>query len=131
MAVTPADIAVELGRPTPPDGSDQRLQWQSWIDQSLRAIARRARRLGTTIDALVPDDVDDVVLWAVVRRITRPVDGAESTTDQLQVDDGSVNQTRRYPTGHGDIHILDQWWEMLGLVEPLADGWSGSIPYVR
>lgn len=131
MAVTAQKVAVELGRPTPPAESDQRMQWDSWIGQAERAIRRRATRLGTTIEALPVEDVEDVVLWAVVRRISRPADGAESTTDQVQVDDGSVNKTRRYGAGHGDIHILDQWWEILGLVEPLADGWSGSIAYAR
>lgn len=130
MAVTPEDIAVELGRTAPTEGTPTFLQWNAWIDRALRTIDRRAVSLGATRAALDPEAVDDVVTYAVVRRATRPVDGAESTTDQVSVDDGSVNQTRRWSAGAGDIHFLDQWWELLGLSEPVGE-WAGSISYAR
>lgn len=115
MAVTPADIAVELGR-TVLSGSTQWEQWSSWIEQAERAINRRAERLGVDPAKLDPRTVDDVITWAVVRRITRPVDGAQSTLDQIGVDDGSWNHTRSYGQSQGDIHFLDAWWEDLGLL---------------
>lgn len=113
--VTPADIAVDLRRTVSP-GSDEWEQLQSWIEQAERAIARRAERMGRDPLALDPGAVDDVVKWAVVRRATRPEDGAESTSDQIGIDVGSWNRTRRYSAGHGDIHILDTWWDELGLL---------------
>lgn len=131
MAVTPSDIATELGRPTPASDDPQYRQWEQWIDRAQRAIARRADRLNVSFGSLDPQTVDDVVIYAVVRRHSRPVDGAESTTDQVAVDDGSVNQTRRYGQAQGDIHFLDQWWEDLGLVEAPVTEWSGSIGYGR
>ena len=114
MAVTPQDIAVELGRTAPLDPATAQ-QWQKWIDRAYRMVQRRAGKLGVDYATLDPDVVDDVVTYAVVRRVTRPVDGAESTTDQIGVDVGNWQQTRRYPTGAGDIHFLDAWWDLLGL----------------
>ncbi|MDO5500318.1 MAG: hypothetical protein Q4F67_11645, partial [Propionibacteriaceae bacterium] len=109
MLVTPSDIAIELGRPSPEQGSPTEAQWARWIDRAYRQIRTRAESLGVTYASLDPDVVGDVVTYAVVRRATRPADGAESTTDQIGVDDGSWNQTRRFPSGLGDILILDEW----------------------
>lgn len=131
MPVIPSDVAVELGRAASSLTPEQSAQWSSWIDRAYRTIERRALRLGTTTDALDSHAVDDVVIYAVVRRASRPVDGAESTTDQVSVDDGSLNRTRRFAAGAGDINFLDEWWNLLGLAEPLGDGWAGSISYSR
>lgn len=125
MAITVEDVAIELGRPTPTPGSGQAKQWQSWIERAERAIRSRADRLGVAFESLDVGVVDDVILYAVVRRATRPVDGAESVTEQVSVDDGSVTDTRRYPTSHGDIYFLDQWWRNLGLMP--MDGRIGSM----
>lgn len=115
MTVTPAGIAVELGRATPPFESPTFDQWLSWIERAYRAVQRRATECGVPYESLDPFAVDDVVTYAVARRAGRPVDGAESTTDQVQIDDGSLNRTRRYPVGLGDVHFIDTWWDMLGL----------------
>ena len=115
MAVTPDDIAVELGRATPLDQTT-REQWASWIARAYRKVERRAERMGVDYATLDPDTVDDVVTYAVARRASRPLGGAESVTDQVSVDDGSVNQTRRYASGQGDLYFLDQWWADLGLL---------------
>ena len=130
MAVTPETIAVELGRTAPEQDSPTYKQWESWIARALRTIHRRADSLGVDPATLDHDAVDDVVTYAVARRTGRPVDGAESTTDQVSVDDGSINQTRRYGVGQGDIHFLEDWWALLGLAEPVGE-WAGSISYRR
>lgn len=131
ITVTPADIATELGRPEPPSDSVQWRQWQSWIGRAYRAIERRARLVGVDPDELDFSTVEDVVIYAVAYRATRPSDGAESTTYQANVDDGSVSRTRRYGQGKGDLYFLDEWWDMLGLALPVHAGFSGSIPYQR
>lgn len=125
MAVTVEDVAIELGRPTPAVGSSQAMQWQSWIERAQRQIHARAEKLGVDFASLDPFAVDDVVLYAVARRVSRPVDGAESVTEQVSVDDGSVTDTRKFPVGQGDIYFLDQWWRDLGLM-PMA-GRIGSM----
>lgn len=109
--IEPQDVATDLGLASPTQA--QLAQWQSWIDRAYRMIHARAARQGVTLADAVA--VDDVVLWAVVRRASRPVDGVESTTDQIGVDDGSWNQTRRYAAGQGDLFFLDSWWDHLGL----------------
>ena len=117
MAITVEDVAIELGRPTPTPGSGQDRQWQSWIERAERAIRLRADRLGVAFESLDVDAVNDVILYAVVRRATRPVDGAESVTESVTVDAGTVNDTRRYPAGgQGDVFFLDSWWALLGLM---------------
>lgn len=108
MAVTPADIAVELGRTAPVSPTLE--QWQSWIDRTYRAIQRRAERLGVDYLTIDPDAVDDVVLLAVVAHARRPDDATQVTK---AVDDGSV--TRTYKSGSGRVVILDEWWADLGL----------------
>lgn len=115
MAVTIDMVAIELGRPTPALDSLDASQWATWISRAERAIRSRADRLGVAFESLDVDAVDDVILYAVVRRATRPVDGAESVTETASVDDGSVTDTRRYPTSHGDLYFLDSWWALLGL----------------
>lgn len=115
MAVTPESIAAELGRTAPAVSDPVYAQWETWIERAMRTVERRAQRCGLTLDAFNANDVDEVVTYIVVRRISRPVDGAESTTDQIGVDDGNWQQTRRYPTGMGDMHVLDEWWDILGL----------------
>ena len=127
--ITPADIALELERPAPEQGDLTYLLWERWIARAVRAIEARAALLRVPADSLAPSVVDDVVTYAVVRRASRPVDGAESTTDRLGVDVGSWDQTRRYPRSEGDIFILDGWWAQLGLVLPDGDHWSGSLVY--
>lgn len=125
MAVTIDMVAIELGRPTPAPDSLDAAQWATWIDRAERAIRLRADRLGVAFESLDVDAVNDVILYAVVRRATRPVDGAESATEQVSVDDGSVTDTRKFPVGQGDIYFLDQWWRDLGLM-PMA-GRIGSM----
>lgn len=133
MAVTPTDIAVELDR-TVTSGSTQWEQWNSWIQQAERAINRRAERMSVDPATLDPETVDDVVVWAVVRRVTRPADGAQSTSDQIGADDGSWNHTRNYGQSQGDIHFLDAWWDELGLLRrrraftTRLGGRSGYLP---
>lgn len=114
MAVTPQDVAIELGRSTPTP--EQAERWSRWIARADRAIRTRAERMGVDFASLDPLVVDDVVLYAVVRRESRPVDGAESVTDRVTVDDGTVDETRKFPTGQGDMFFLDEWWRLLGLM---------------
>lgn len=117
MAVTIEMVAIELGRSTPAPDSIDATQWATWIDRAERAIRLRADRLGVAFESLDAEAVDDVILYAVVRRATRPVDGAESVTESVTVDAGTVNDTRRYPAGgQGDLFFLDTWWALLGLM---------------
>ena len=75
MAVTIEMVAIELGRSTPAPDSIDATQWATWIDRAERAIRLRADRLGVAFESLDAEAVDDVILYAVVRRATRPVDG--------------------------------------------------------
>lgn len=125
MAVTVDDIAIELGRPTPVENSLDWDRWSRWIARAYRAIEARCVTLGKEFSSLDEDTVDDVVTYAVIRRIGLPVDGAESITEQAAVDDGSVSETRRYPSTSGDLFFFDNWWAMLGLVR--REGRVGSM----
>lgn len=113
--VTPGDIAAELGRTAPDQESAQWAQWDRWIERAESTIARRAVRCGKTIESLDRDAVDEVVVYVVIGLVGRPVDGATSVSEQVSVDDGSVNESRQYARGYGDVLVRDEWWEILGL----------------
>jgi len=110
MAVTPADIAVALGRTAPEDGSTTHAQWSMWISDAEMLI--EARRLNVD-DSLVIDEakLDYVVREAVKSHVLHPDDATQVTK---AVDDASV--TRTYKSSRGRVQILDEWWALLGLV---------------
>ena len=110
MAVTPADIAVALGRTAPEAGSPTEAQWAMWINDAEMLI--EARRVKVD-DALVLDEakVDYVVREAVRTHVLHPDDATQVTK---AVDDASV--TRTYKSSRGRVQILDEWWALLGLV---------------
>lgn len=102
MAVTPADVGVEVGIPTPT--SDQTAQWQSWIDQAYYLIERRYGAGYTT-----PTEADaDYVVLKVVAAQANPSNYA--TQVDVQVDDARVS--RRFATTTGR-RTLDDWWDFL------------------
>lgn len=109
-SVTPAKLAVALGKTAPEPNSVTAGQWELWIEDALMLIeARRERLKADTPDAL---KVDYVVREAVVAHIKRPDDATQVT---VAVDDGS--SSRSYRSGKGRVTILDEWWSLLGLVE--------------
>lgn len=111
MSVTPAMLAVALGQAAPGAGSVTEQQWDMWIDDAEMLIEARRVLLGLE----VPDEakLDYVVREAVVAHIKRPDDATQVT---VAVDDAS--SSRSYQTGKGRVTILDEWWALLGLVEP-------------
>ena len=108
--VTPAMIAVALGKAAPEPGSLQDAQWQMWIDDAVMLIDSKIIDLG----AEVPDQVkiDYVVREAVAAHVRRPDDATQVT---ISVDDASSSKT--YQSGAGRVTIKDEWWLLLGLVK--------------
>lgn len=119
MPVTPADIAVALGQAAPASGSVQEARWQMWINDASRAIDRRAERLNIDPLTLNQADVDYVVRVAVVAHADNPTSATQVTTS---VDDASTSKT--YRSSVGRVSILDEWWDLLGLVPPRASAYS-------
>lgn len=111
MAVTPDMIAVALGQAAPEPGSITEQQWDLWIDDAEMLIEARREKL----DAPAPDEAktDYVIREAVVAHIKKPDDATQVT---VAVDDSSTS--RSYRSGKGRVAILDEWWQLLGLVEP-------------
>ena len=108
MAVTPADVAVTLGRPAPASGTPEFDQWALWIGNAERAIERRAERLSIDPLTLDTDDVDMVVREAVAAKVRNP-DGIRRT--DVAIDDGRISKD--YTTGTGQVTILPEWWALL------------------
>lgn len=111
---TDADVAVELGRPAASTAETD--QWNAWIARVERAIARRFTRAGLVLADQVTagdpaeDDVKDLEVAAVVRKITNPL-GLTSVTRTL--DDGTVT-TRREGVEDGDgLALTEDEWEIL------------------
>lgn len=115
MAVTPENIAVELGRAAPDPTSATFAQWEQWIADALYLIGKRL-----TIVDLDPADVDYVVRQAVAAHVRRPDD---ATQVAVSVDDGNVSKT--YRSSRGRVEILDEWWAILS--PPTASGRAFSV----
>ena len=120
--VTIDQIEDRLGRPL--TEAEQR-QVPLWIEDAEAAIERRMSRLGVSqVDIL---DRVRVVQKAVTAMARRPDD---ATRVDIAVDDARVGKT--YSSSTGEVTIKDEWWDELGLAEPVTDsGWSGSIAYGR
>ena len=123
-SVTPDDIAVALGRPSPAPDSAEYKQWQLWIGDAQMLIQAR---LGD-LTALDPDVLAYVVREAVVAQVRRPDD---ATMVDVSVDDGRVSKT--YRSGAGRVTIQDQWWDLLSpsdsksgafSITPSGRGWD-------
>lgn len=110
MSVVPEEVAVELGVSAPT--VLQTNQWQSWISQATYLIGKRL-----TLADLDPNDVDYVVLQAVVAHARNPQNSTQVT---VAVDDGSTSRT--YSSGAGRVVIPDDLW---GLLDPNMANESG------
>ena len=121
MTVTPATIAVALGRIAPEPGSVTEQQWQMWVDDALMLIDRRKTELGVTGD-LDSSAMDYVVREAVCAHVRRPDDATQVT---VSIDDGSTSRT--YRSGTGRVEIIDEWWALLGLTPPTGGAFSVSM----
>lgn len=107
--VTPAMVAVALGKAAPTPGSPLEAQWEMWIADALMLVQVRA-------DAIIPAPtvdqarLDYVIREAVAAQARRPDDATQVT---VSVDDGSTSRT--YSSGRGRVQITDDWWSLLGL----------------
>lgn len=123
---TPTDIARAY-RGSTEVGATENVQWQEWLDIVERSIARRFKAngydLATQVVAENPDieDVIDVEVSAVIRKIQNPVWGRTSSTVNRQVDDASISHTDRIEGGgySGDpLALLDTEWAALLPTKP-------------
>lgn len=115
MAVTPIEIAVELGRTTPDPADTEYVQWEQWIADARMLISAR---LGD-LTALDQDRLDYVVRQAVAAHVRRPDD---ATQVAVSVDDGSVSRT--YRSSRGRVEIIDDWWSLLAPTDTTGKAFS-------
>lgn len=124
MSVTPAEVAVALGRPTPAEGTPQYGQWARWITGARMLIRNR---LGD-LDLLDQETLDYVVCEAVLPLARR--DGDTSSQVEIAIDDGRVSRT--YVAGAGTVVISDDWWDLLtGGGASSASAYSARPSFVR
>lgn len=121
MAVTPADIARELGRATPLASDVEYVRWEGWISDALFLIRKRP---GLVFEDLDAETVDYVVRQAVVAHARRPDDATQVT---VAVDD--ANSSRTYRSSKGRVEILDEWWALLSPVDNTAGRAFSITPY--
>jgi hypothetical protein len=126
MAVTPDDIAVELGRTAPAPDEIEFTQWERWIADALMLISAR---LGD-VSELDQDRLDYVVRLAVAAHVRRPDD---ATQVAVSVDDGSVSRT--YRSSRGRVEIIDDWWALLSPTDTGGSAfsitpYSGASPHM-
>lgn len=112
---TDSDVAVELGRPASSNAEGD--QWTAWLARVERAIARGFRRAGLSLDTQVglgeptAEDVRDVEVAAVIRKIQNPTWGESSYT--RSVDDVSVTTRREGGDGGDPLALFDDEWTSL------------------
>lgn len=104
MAVTPATIAVALGRTAPEADTPTYNQWDMWIDDARMLIEAK---LGD-LNALEQIKLDYVVREAVRSHVLKPDD---ATSVAVAVDDGS--ETKTYSSSKGRVVIHPEWWDLL------------------
>lgn len=102
--ITPADVAVSLGRPIPTGGSIEYLQWSIWIGDARMLIADRLGDL-SLLDQAKLDYVTRLAVAALVRQ--------PDNATQVDVAVDGMNVSKRYSTGTGQLSILDEWWTLL------------------
>lgn len=121
MAVSPATIAVALGVAAPDPNSTTEKQWKMWVADADMLIEQRRAAL----NAAVPDEakLDYVIREAVVAQVKRPDDATQVT---VSADDGSSSKT--YRSGKGRVTILDEWWAILGLLDPRSAYSIDTVP---
>jgi hypothetical protein len=101
-----SDVVAALGRPSA--STAETTQWETWLDRVERAIIRAFRRAGLDLDEQIAldeptvQDVVDVEVAAVIRKIQNPTWGVTSTT--RSIDDASVTNRRE---GGGDSDPLE------------------------
>lgn len=112
MSVTSEMLAVALGQAAPVPASITDQQWQMWVQDAEMLIETRRMLIDP---AVMVDEAkrDYVVREAVVAHIRKPDDATQVT---VSVDDAS--STRSYQSGKGRVSILDEWWTLLGLIQP-------------
>ena len=108
--ITPADVAVALGRKAPEAGSPTEGQWAMWIGDALMLIQSRVDELEHDETTVGQVPLDYVVREAVVAQVRRPDDATQVT---VSVDDGSTSKT--YRSAKGRVEVIDEWWTLLGL----------------
>jgi len=108
-----SDVEVELGRTV--NSPAEEAQWAAWLERVERSIVRRFIRAGlvladqVTLGDPTVDDVKDVEVAAIIRKITNPT-GVSSVT--RSVDDASVT-TRREGTSDTGLDLSDTEWDLL------------------
>ena len=111
---TTDDVETELGRTA--TSATETAQWAAWLDRVERAIMRRFTRAGLvladqiTAGTLAAEDVADVEVAAVVRKVTNPA-GLTSVTRSL--DDGSITTRREGDDNRDGLVITDEEWAAL------------------
>jgi hypothetical protein len=97
----PTDVAEAL-RGSTSVTAEEDVQWQKWLDRVERSIVAAFRRAGLVLSEQIAlgsptaEDVADVEVAAVIRKIQNPTWGRTSQTRSL--DDGSIT-TRNEGTG--------------------------------
>lgn len=94
-----SDVEVELGRPA--SSTAETAQWDAWIARVERRIVRSFKLAGfdlteqVALDEPTEQDVVDVEVAAVIRKIQNPTWGQTSVTVSHAIDDASGSQTSR------------------------------------
>jgi hypothetical protein len=118
MSVTPEMLAVALGQAAPEPASVMYQQWQMWVEDAYMLVEVRRAKIAPDM-FLDQARLDYVIREVVVAHIKKPDDATQVT---IAVDDASTSKT--YQSGKGRVTIVDEFWALLGLLEPESGAYS-------
>ena len=110
MYATADDVAAHLGRPLTSDEATQIALWIGWLESDI--IERFPNR--STLSAAL---LQRAIVESVAAYMRNP-DDATQVSEDISVDDGRWQRSRRYQTSTGRVELLPHWWTRLGWVEP-------------
>ena len=110
MYATAGEVSAHLGRPLTPAEDAQVDMWIGWLESDIIERFPNHSALNATL-------LQRAIVESVAAYMRNP-DDATQVSEDISVDDGRWQRSRRYQSSTGRVELLPHWWARLGWVEP-------------
>ena len=121
MYATAGEVSAHLGRPLTPAEDAQVDMWIGWLESDIIERFPDHSILSATL-------LQRAIVESVAAYMRNP-DDATQVSEDISVDDGRWQRSRRYQTSTGRVELLPHWWARLGWVDPSDSGIRTITPY--
>ena len=121
MYATAGEVSAHLGRPLTPAEDAQVDMWIGWLESDIAERFPDHSTLSATL-------LQRAIVESVAAYMRNP-DDATQVSEDISVDDGRWQRSRRYQTSTGRVELLPHWWARLGWVDPGSSGIRTLTPY--